>query len=344
MKRSVAFLVFLISFCGAAAAQTTTVTAASGGLEINGNPVNGTVTISSQGPVAVSGGGLRLPSSSGGYVTQCSVTGGAIGSGCTVPSSTLSNGGNGVLYSVLVTDSFAGKAQLLTNVSISGASWALDQYVPPSTVPTAAAFTYTTGSGAPSGGCSSTSLYADTSGSTLAFYGCKGGAWVSVGTASGSVTLSQITALGTLTNSISGTAATATNFDHTPNQCSTGSVPTGITSHGDANNCAPVSGGSTPDTSPTCSGTQALSFSTSGDIAYNVTLSANCTFSVSDAGSAGTLRKLTLIIHPAGFTSTLPVSSGSLVWSGGSPPAVSTSATTVIVFASTGVAPILGGY
>ena len=48
------------------------------------------------------------------------------------------------------------------------------------------------------------------------------------------MTLGAITALGTLPNSISGTAALSTNFDHTPNLCSTGYAATGVTAHGDA--------------------------------------------------------------------------------------------------------------
>jgi len=94
-------------------------------------------------------------------------------------------------------------------------------------------------------------------------------------------------------------------------------------------------GSSTPKTTETCSGSYALNFAAFGDTAYEITLSADCAFTVADTSSAGTLRHLTLIIHPAGFQATLPAASGSLLWSGGSTPVPSTSGDTIIVFDST---------
>jgi hypothetical protein len=97
-----------------------------------------------------------------------------------------------------------------------------------------------------------------------------------------------------------------------------------------------VGGSSTPNTSASCSGTQALSFGSSGDVALEITLAANCAFTVTDPGTPGALRHLTLIIHPAAYQATLPASSDSLVWNGGSAPVPSTSSDTIVIFESTG--------
>lgn len=94
-------------------------------------------------------------------------------------------------------------------------------------------------------------------------------------------------------------------------------------------------GSSTPTTTQTCSGSEALSFAAFGDTAYEVTLSADCAFTVADTSAAGTLRHLTLIIHPAGHQATLPAANGSVVWTG-SVPTPSTTTDTIVVFSSTG--------
>ena len=99
-----------------------------------------------------------------------------------------------------------------------------------------------------------------------------------------------------------------------------------------------------PVTTVASSGTtQTLTFAAAGDIAYDITLSTNCTFAVTPPSGMGTYRRLTLMIRPAGFQATLPASSGSLAWAGGSPPTPSTSAVTLVTFASDGTAPVLGG-
>jgi len=51
-------------------------------------------------------------------------------------------------------------------------------------------------------------------------------------------------ASGTLSGSISGNAATASAFDHSPTLCGAGSYPLGILANGDATGCTSVSGGS----------------------------------------------------------------------------------------------------
>lgn len=106
------------------------------------------------------------------------------------------------------------------------------------------------------------------------------------------------------------------------------------------------SGGSSsvPVTVVAASGsTQTIAFASSGNIAYDITLSANCTFTITAPANTGTYRTLTLVIRPASFQATLPASSGALAWSGGSAPTPSTTAVTVITFGSTGIAPVFGG-
>lgn len=68
--------------------------------------------------------------------------------------------------------------------------------------------------------------------------------------------------------------------------------------------------------------TQALLFPSSGSRAYDITLTANCTFSIS-GGSAGELQTLTLILRggTGGFSATLPTN---VKWKGGSAPVLDT--------------------
>ena len=85
-----------------------------------------------------------------------------------------------------------------------------------------------------------------------------------------------------------------------------------------------------PVTTITTSGpSQALAFSLSGSRAYDVTLTANCSFTVS-GGSTGELQTLTLVVRggAGGFLVNLP---GNVRWKGGSPPSVDTSAGAVYV-------------
>jgi len=67
----------------------------------------------------------------------------------------------------------------------------------------------------------------------------------------GAVTLTaaDVNALGPLTNSTSGNAATATALAATPTLCSTGSAPTGVLANGNATGCATIGGGSGNTTS-----------------------------------------------------------------------------------------------
>ncbi len=73
-----------------------------------------------------------------------------------------------------------------------------------------------------------------------------GGGVSSFNTRTGAVTLlvGDVNALGTITNSTSGNAATSTAFASTPTLCSSGFAPTGILANGNATGCAAISGGS----------------------------------------------------------------------------------------------------
>ena len=84
------------------------------------------------------------------------------------------------------------------------------------------------------------------------------------------------------------------------------------------------SAGTIPVTSATASGTtQALAFPSTGSRAYDVTLTANCTFSIS-GGATGELQTVILIIRggAGGFSAALPTN---VKWKGGTAPAVDTS-------------------
>ena len=79
----------------------------------------------------------------------------------------------------------------------------------------------------------------------------------------------------------------------------------------------------------TSGSSQALAFASSGSRAYDVTLTANCTFSVS-GGVAGELQTVTVIIRGGngGFSVTLP---SNVKWKGGTAPTVDTSAGSINV-------------
>lgn len=99
----------------------------------------------------------------------------------------------------------------------------------------------------------------------------------------------------------------------------------------------------TPVTYANVAASYALAFAANGNQCLDLTLTANTTFTLTAPSSSAQYRVLTLVIRPAGFTATLPASSGALVWNGGSAPVPSTSNNTLISFGSTGVAPVFGG-
>lgn len=76
-------------------------------------------------------------------------------------------------------------------------------------------------------------------------YGAGASGVTSFNTRTGAVTLStaDVNAVGTITNSTSGNAATATALAGTPTLCSTGNAPTGVLANGNATGCAAIGTG-----------------------------------------------------------------------------------------------------
>lgn len=172
MKLKLASLVtFLcaISLLGTCAnAQMTQVTAST--LKIGSTPVgSGTVcavavdNTDNPIPVAIGGGGIMGQGQSCANVSAGAI-GTALGGGAFVVPDVALAGNPGFLYDFVITDNGTKQSFSLHQVpNIKGATWALDHYFPTITVPTLSAFTFTTGSGAPSGVCSTKSLYQDIS-------------------------------------------------------------------------------------------------------------------------------------------------------------------------------------
>lgn len=149
--------------------------------------------------VAVSGGGLEGPGSSCGVITAGVITGAVGGGTYSLPDTALA-GNPGFGYTFTVTDTSVGQFtsnksfQLHKVPNVTGATFALDHYFPTTTVTTAPVFTFTTGSGAPSGACAGKSFYQDNStpsnpilyscGSDLTFHVVTGGS-VTYGTTAG---------------------------------------------------------------------------------------------------------------------------------------------------------------
>lgn len=68
---------------------------------------------------------------------------------------------------------------------------------------------------------------------------------------------------------------------------------------------------------------QAIAFPSSGDRCYDVTLNANCTFTLS-GGAAGQLQTITLIIRQSGGGGFIPTLPSSIKWPNGTPPTPNT--------------------
>jgi hypothetical protein len=167
----------LAGHCGEAAfAQNANVTAGSGSITIGGNVVSsGTVVFV---PVDASGHGIAITKSGGGLslpVTVQPTSGSLIGYSCPVSGGALSSCSPadactatpiGFAYNITVYDTSTGHAtsgQSATLSQVHGVcgTWPLDHYSAGTTVTTAGAFTFTQGTGAPSGTGGTNSMYAD---------------------------------------------------------------------------------------------------------------------------------------------------------------------------------------
>jgi hypothetical protein len=92
-----------------------------------------------------------------------------------------------------------------------------------------------------------------------------------------------------------------------------------------------------------CSGALALTL-TPGDSIFVITATANCSITLATSAVTSIAQRGTVIIQPGGFTVTVPNSSSSLAWYSGTPPPISTSATTIFDLLFTGSAPTYGRY
>lgn len=115
--------------------------------------------------VAISGGGQRGVGQSCANIVAGNITTGVIGGGTyALPDEALA-GNPGFFYTFTISDTQKGSPtysqsyQLIKVANVTGSSFALDRWVPSISVPTVAAFTFTTGSGAPSGACSGKAFY-----------------------------------------------------------------------------------------------------------------------------------------------------------------------------------------
>ncbi len=72
------------------------------------------------------------------------------------------------------------------------------------------------------------------------------------------------------------------------------------------------------------SGATVLPFATNGDTCHIITATGNTTITLS-GGNVGQCQHMDIVVIPNGFTVTLPTSSGTMIWAGGSAPVLSTS-------------------
>ncbi len=210
----------------AAVAQYTPITAASGSLQIGGNPISTgnviAIAVNSSGqaiPVHAVGGGLNGVAANGNqYTALCAITSGGITGTCRVPDANTANGGVGVRYNLQISDTStnspsSGQSFVLTQVQgISGATWALDQYIPSVSTPAAIANTYTIAAGPPTGVAPFAGLYLNSTNNTL--YLANNGAWVLItGSGGASITIQTNGTANTLQTTLnikSGTNVTVT--------------------------------------------------------------------------------------------------------------------------------------
>lgn len=143
--------------------------------------------------VSVSGGGLQGMGQSCGLISAGAITG-AVGGGTYVLPDEALSGNPGFGYTFTITDTSVGQStsnkhfQLHKVPNVTGATWALDHYFPTTSVSTVPAFTFATGSGAPSTACAGKSFYQDNSSpSTPVLYSCGQDLTYHIVTGNGSV-------------------------------------------------------------------------------------------------------------------------------------------------------------
>ena len=186
MKRLIAAAVLCCAFGIApltlpvASAQTTTVTASSislGGVAISAGTVMFT-PVNNQGvaiPFVTGGGGLNGP-----RAFPCTITSGAIYGTCTLPDSALTTPVN-ILYQAVITNTAVTPNVSFSEliVGLTGASWAFDQYAPPSSIVNVQSIIGYSGTTVP-GTCVAPAFFTKTD--TDSLYSCIAGSYVQVTT------------------------------------------------------------------------------------------------------------------------------------------------------------------
>ena len=159
LLKAVSILAFALCLYTSAQAQLTTVTASS--LNTGGQPIAaGSVTFTPVGlngqPISFvqGGGGLNSP-----QAFSCTITAGAIVQPCSVPDAALTTPAN-ILYSIQVTSTSNQRAFVLSTVpNVTGSTWALDAYAPPSQTTNVQPMQLSYGTAAPPSTCVSPSVY-----------------------------------------------------------------------------------------------------------------------------------------------------------------------------------------
>jgi hypothetical protein len=169
-------------------------------VDVRGNPIS----------VSKAGGGFYLA----GQPFCQTVTAGALAGSLTVPNP-VTDSAPGHAYDIQVYDTLSGMLIDLGPIyGIGGSTWSLDNYNPTVTVPTTAAFTFTQGSGVPSGSCTAPALYVNNSTGQISV--CVASAWENAAGGSG---ITQLTGDVT-TPSGSGTQpATLATVNSSPGAC-----------------------------------------------------------------------------------------------------------------------------
>jgi len=183
MKRLLhVFLSFaVVLWSGYSDAQTGLTTITASHISVGGKPIAaGKVLLTPVGangqPIAFvsgAGGGLNAP-----VAFSCTIAGGAITGSCQVPDSALTTPVN-ILYTIDVTATTGYVTfRLPTVANITGSTWALDAYAPPSGTTNSQTVQITYGATSPPNPCATPSFYYQTS---VGLFVCVGGVPVAVG-------------------------------------------------------------------------------------------------------------------------------------------------------------------
>lgn len=218
--------------------QMTAVTASTlkiGSSTISSGTVCATAVDSNENPitVAVSGGGLWGIGSSCGVISAGAITSAVGGGTYSLPDEAIA-GNAGFYYTFTVKDTSIGNPtsgqsfQLHKVPGVAGSTFALDHYVPITTVSTLPSFSFSTGSGAPVVGCSGKSFYQDNSTPTSpVLYSCGGDGAFHVITAGDGNGVDATITIGSTTTGAAGTQATVTNSGTTSDAVLHFTIPQG---------------------------------------------------------------------------------------------------------------------